>query len=456
MEVEIVGKKQIAEAIHEQLDTGFEEARQLLDHYLDALKEALSQGNKIPLAGIATIAGGDESSTVDQEAMSARLAERGGIDVGRAQGVIGVILEYLKPRLLSGSEIQLTDFATFSVIEKKARIIRDPKSGQNLIAPTRMSLFFEPSESLRLASAGQRISFVPSLEIQEHLARIKTASILIICPKIDFFVQTIEYHFQKSGWKVELASSEEEAREKLSGDETYLIMMDTNVSYAEAISEIVKCRKDTSLIPLILMHPKGTDVKHPAGFRICGDEQVIEPFEVRSLLTLAETELARSSEEEAIFLQEVSFQLPTEDESIDRANDMGKKLFEGSGLEEKDQVALCAAFREALGNAAQHGNKYRRDKPLEVLYLLDREKITIAVTDSGDGFGHQNYLTLGQTGNVLDAARESHRKGQLGGLGIMLMLKCVDRLEYNERGNVLTLTKYIHPEAVSGQVGAAS
>jgi len=32
----------------------------------------------------------------------------------------------------------------------------------------------------------------------------------------------------------------------------------------------------------------------------------------------------------------------------------------------------------------------------------------------------------------------------LGGLGIMLMLKCVDKLEYNDKGNVITLTKFLN------------
>ena len=33
--------------------------------------------------------------------------------------------------------------------------------------------------------------------------------------------------------------------------------------------------------------------------------------------------------------------------------------------------------------------------------------------------------------------------GEHGGLGIMLMLKCVDKLEYNYTGNKITLTRMI-------------
>jgi anti-sigma regulatory factor (Ser/Thr protein kinase)/CheY-like chemotaxis protein len=242
---------------------------------------------------------------------------------------------------------------------------------------------------------------------------------------------------------VQTALSVKESLQLLSGNETYLVILDSNLNESQKLCEHLKCNIQTSLIPLILMYPKGTDIKKTDQFRICGNEYVIQPFEVKAILATAENELTRSAEEEAVFLQEVLFQFPTEDGAIDRANELGAQLFKASGLSDEGQVALCAAFREGVGNAAQHGNKHRRDKILEVLYLLDREKITVAVTDMGQGFDWSKYLDQGRNRNALDKARESHRVGKLGGLGIMLMLKCVDRLEYNDAGNVVTLTKFL-------------
>ena len=39
------------------------------------------------------------------------------------------------------------------------------------------------------------------------------------------------------------------------------------------------------------------------------------------------------------------------------------------------------------------------------------------------------------------AARERNAAGRVGGLGIMLMLRCCDHLEYNYAGNMIKLTK---------------
>ncbi len=443
MNVEIIGKKQIADAIRSRTASSEEDAKKIIELTLESIRDELGSGKKVHLGNLATLsANGSASSEVHDDALIEAIASRGSLDRGKVKAAFQVAMEHIRESLLTGAEVQLPSFASISVSERKAKIIRDPKSGQKMIAPSRKVLQFNADAALLSALQNQAVTFVPSQDMQDRLARMKTATILLVVPDYDFFVKTIEYHFNRAGWKVEVAVSKDQSTEKLASG-AYLIILDAGMNGAQDVAEHVKCRIDTSLIPLIMMYPKGTDTKRPDKFRICGDEQVIQPFEVKNLLTLAETELARASEEEAIFRQEVTFQLPTDDESIDRANEMAKKLFEHSGLEDKDQVALCAAFREALGNAAQHGNKHRRDKPLEVLYLLDNEKITIAVTDSGQGFDHQKYLDQGKQGNVLQAARESHKAGKLGGLGIMLMLKCVDKLEYNDKGNVITLTKYL-------------
>ena len=169
----------------------------------------------------------------------------------------------------------------------------------------------------------------------------------------------------------------------------------------------------------------------------------MQPFELKQLIKTSQIALRRALEERNIYKQEVLLQFPTLDNHIDKANDICGSLLRNSGLSDEGQVSLGAAFREALANAAQHGNKHRRDRMLEVLYLLDNEKITIVVTDSGFGFPWQKYLNINQAGDAIGRARQSHREGRMGGLGIMLMLRCIDKLEYNDTGNVTTLTKYV-------------
>ena len=95
-----------------------------------------------------------------------------------------------------------------------------------------------------------------------------------------------------------------------------------------------------------------------------------------------------------------------------------------------------------MDNAARHGNKNQERKLIDVIYLLDKEKVTVTVEDEGDGFDTELFLSRGREGNAVAAARERNQAGRVGGLGIMLMLKCVDDLEYNYIGNLVKLTKH--------------
>jgi serine/threonine-protein kinase RsbW len=206
---------------------------------------------------------------------------------------------------------------------------------------------------------------------------------------------------------------------------------------------MLKFGRETSNVPLITLWPSDPAWRVLKEVSIVGDENLSQPFEFRQLLDFADSEIIRAAEEELIFLQQINIHLPTDEQSIERVIDHVHKLVERSGVTEEGQVALSAAFREAVVNAAQHGNKYKKDKKIEVQYLLDAEKITAVVKDQGQGFDHEKYVKSGSSRDAISAARERHAQGRMGGLGILLMLRCCDRLGYNQQGNQITLTKYL-------------
>ncbi|RME02657.1 MAG: hypothetical protein D6805_09195 [Planctomycetota bacterium] len=339
---------------------------------------------------------------------------------------LDTFISLIKDKLLQGKAIQLKDFATIKVVEEKARIVKDPKTGHQYITPARNVVVFTPSETFK-----------------ERIEKTKLSSIILAVPQSDPFARVIEFHFSRVGWKVHIVNDAQSCLDMLKESGAYLCIVDSTLKDSERIIEEIKTNRATSLTPLIVLYPKGVDPDRTDGFRVCGDEHLVEPFEVYTLLTLAESELARSSEEEVIFEQQVHFQFATNETNLERANELAGRLFKESGLDEEGQVALGAAFREAIGNAAQHGNKYDPKKQIKVLYLLDHEKITIVVTDEGAGFDHEVYTLRGQTKDAVGAARERHEQGRLGGLGIMLMMKCTDKMEYNDVGNMIMLTKYL-------------
>ena len=181
----------------------------------------------------------------------------------------------------------------------------------------------------------------------------------------------------------------------------------------------------------------------PEEIAVIGDENIAEPFEIRALMGIVDSEIARAAEERLRLHQVVHLQLPTDDDAIDRLIDVFVRLMSVSGLTEEHQVAFTSAFKEAMRNAADHGNKNKHDKKIEVRYTLNPEKIELTVRDFGQGFNHRRYVQRGRDGDVISAAREWQTTGRLGGLGIMLMIRCTDDLEYNDVGNRVTLTCYL-------------
>jgi len=363
-----------------------------------------------------------ESRDMTLEEMLKALGKKvpeGGEDFAKA------LFEEMKKALVSGRRVVLPDFLTLEVVEEKARIEHDTL-GRRMIAPARKRLVVEPHGS-----------FCDSVE------KAKLASIILVVPRNDPFARVVDFHFSRVGWRVLTMHDIDDCLKTLREGHTYLLIVDYSLEDAPKLLREVKCNIQTSMIPVIVLFPRGKDPERASDLRICGDEHIVEPFEVYTLLAVAEAELARVSEEEVIFRQQVCIQFPTEERHIEEAAHIVAELLANSGMDEEGQVAMNAAFREAMLNAAQHGNRYDRNKQIRVLYLLDKEKVVLVVTDEGPGFDYKYYLNRSRTQDAITAARERYAQGRLGGLGILLMLRCTDRLEYSGKGNSVMLYKYL-------------
>ncbi len=339
--------------------------------------------------------------------------------------LVKAVFEEMKKALASGQRVVVPDFVSLEVVEEKARIVRD-KGGRRMIMPARRRLHIEPCGSFR-----------------EAVEKAKLASIILVVPRNDPFARVVDFHFSRVGWRVLVFNDVDECLKILREGHTYLCIVDYSLEDAPRLLREVKCNIQTSMIPFIVLFPRGKDPERASELRVCGDEHIVEPFEVYTLLAVAEAELARVSEEEVIFRQQVCLQFPTEERHIEEAARIVTDLLVQSGMDNERQVAVNAAFREAVLNAAQHGNRYDRNRQIRVLYLLDKEKVVLVVTDEGPGFDYHYYMNRGAAKDAVSAARERYAQGRLGGLGIMLMLRCTDRLEYNEKGNSVMLYKYL-------------
>lgn len=137
-------------------------------------------------------------------------------------------------------------------------------------------------------------------------------------------------------------------------------------------------------------------------------------------------------------------------ESVDLAESEILKAAEEAGFEEDELHRIGMAVRECMVNAVVHGNRYNRNKTVHIGVHVERPeqavgtrpgqgtRLTIRITDQGDGFELQEVPDPLQENNLL---RHSGR-------GLFLMGAFMDNLKVRklpEGGTEVTLTKEIGP-----------
>jgi serine/threonine-protein kinase RsbW len=125
-----------------------------------------------------------------------------------------------------------------------------------------------------------------------------------------------------------------------------------------------------------------------------------------------------------------TLELPNDLRAIERAvtylMDRGREVgFDYDRLRLNFRVGLT----EALANAMLYGNCRDPRKRVRVEAKLSPSEILVQVTDEGRGF---------DPAKLLDPTLPTNRL-RSGGRGIYLIRKLMDRVEFNERGNSITM-----------------
>ncbi len=92
-------------------------------------------------------------------------------------------------------------------------------------------------------------------------------------------------------------------------------------------------------------------------------------------------------------------------------------------------IRLCV--EEAVRNAMVHGNHCDKKLSVRTVYWVDNGALNIEIADEGPGFDRAD---------VADPTLESHILKN-SGRGVYLIRKLMDKVEYNEKGNKVTMMK---------------
>ena len=97
----------------------------------------------------------------------------------------------------------------------------------------------------------------------------------------------------------------------------------------------------------------------------------------------------------------------------------------------RDCFGIRLALEEALVNAIKHGNRMDSSKQVFVAFYMSADEVTVVIEDQGDGFKMEDVPDPTDDDNL----------DKPGGRGIMLIRSFMSSVEYNDKGNRMTMKR---------------
>ena len=88
-------------------------------------------------------------ATITRSDFADRLRERFGLTSADAYKLVDIIFEEITESLVHGEEVKFAGFGTFKILEKNARMGRNPKTGASAVISARRVVSFRPSTEFR-------------------------------------------------------------------------------------------------------------------------------------------------------------------------------------------------------------------------------------------------------------------------------------------------------------------
>lgn len=230
------------------------------------------------------------------------------------------------------------------------------------------------------------------------------------------------------------------AMRALDGDDVWLAVLDNrNPDYAD-IEQIVRLHPEGALSCRVLLGDS------PSGRLLLRGSPSTSGFSVAELAALARLEGRRRQYAEALLEREILIELRSDSEACEMGRVICERLALTTGMPREEADSFFFAVREAVDNACAHGNRLDRMRKVTIHYLCGTDAIEVRVSDEGEGFAFEHWLELGRNGNPLLQARQRKESGLKGGLGVMLMCRCCDEVEYLPPGNQIRLRKHLEED----------
>jgi anti-sigma regulatory factor (Ser/Thr protein kinase) len=132
-------------------------------------------------------------------------------------------------------------------------------------------------------------------------------------------------------------------------------------------------------------------------------------------------------ENDPVYLQFISYF-----EEMDKATSIILSAMDSLGYADESIRKMKIILTELFANAIYHGNKGDHSKKVTIGHVIDKKKVTISIMDEGDGFDPSKVPDPTLPENLVKDC----------GRGIYIVRSYADKLEFNQKGNRVSITKY--------------
>lgn len=139
----------------------------------------------------------------------------------------------------------------------------------------------------------------------------------------------------------------------------------------------------------------------------------------------------------------VELSAPSKQEYLDRFRRFFTAIH-GTRLDEVTQRQILMAVYELGHNAIEWGNHNDEGRRFKLSYCVFDTSLVFKVEDEGEGF---DAGSAKDAENLLELQRERKERGKRpGGMGLMMVRKIMEKMYYNDKGNICIFEKSI-PES---------
>ena len=239
------------------------------------------------------------------------------------------------------------------------------------------------------------------------------------------------------GHEVVTAADRADAIERDDLEEFDLIISDL-AEYADSGVQIVsELKRKRLFVPVVVSSEEAQHDGIIKAFKMGASNYLRKPYEHEELRSIVEKTLGyklRFVEDLKVlpFVREhIEFELPSD---LTLMNGVLHYLIErvaALGVIKPDTSNLFIALDEAFVNAVKHGNRHDPHKLVRITADLSAKEARFAIEDEGEGFDVSEIPDPRDPSNLFKTS----------GRGVLLIYNIMDEVEYNERGNRLTMVK---------------